>query len=139
MITELFVPRERLPEFMSLARVAILAVQSSVIYGTIRLVKAESDTFLRWASRDWACVILNLHVDHTPAGLAQSGSAFRALIDCAIACSGSYYLTYHRYATRSQLERCYPMFAEFLALKRRYDPDGQFQSDWYRHYAGMFA
>ena len=25
-------------------------------------------------------------------------------------------------------------FAEFLALKRKFDPDERFQSDWYRHY-----
>jgi hypothetical protein len=30
---------------------------------------------------------------------------------------GSYYLTYHRYATRKQVESCYPQFAEFLRLK----------------------
>jgi hypothetical protein len=28
--------------------------------------------------------------------------------------------------------------AEFLALKRRYDPDDVFQSNWYRHYRQMF-
>jgi hypothetical protein len=27
---------------------------------------------------------------------------------------------------------------EFLRLKRRYDPDLRFQSEWYRHYARMF-
>jgi hypothetical protein len=29
--------------------------------------------------------------------------------------------------------------AEFLRAKRRYDPGELFQSDWYRHYKGMFA
>src|SRR6266404_4187004 len=52
---------------------------------------------------------------------------------------GSYYLTYHRYATRKQVEACYPQFAEFLRLKKKYDPDERFQSDWYRHYRTMFA
>ena len=27
----------------------------------------------------------------------------------------------------------------FLRRKRRYDPRECFQSDWYRHYRGMFA
>ena len=30
-------------------------------------------------------------------------------------------------------------FAEFLRLKKRYDPEERFQSDWYRHYRTMFA
>ena len=28
---------------------------------------------------------------------------------------------------------------EFLALKRRHDPDEVFQSNWYRHYRAMFG
>jgi protein-S-isoprenylcysteine O-methyltransferase len=27
----------------------------------------------------------------------------------------------------------------FLRLKKRYDPEERFQSDWYRHYRTMFA
>jgi hypothetical protein len=52
---------------------------------------------------------------------------------------GSYYLTYHRDASRKQVEACYPQFAEFLQLKKKYAPEGRFQSDWYRHYREMFA
>lgn len=51
----------------------------------------------------------------------------------------SYYLTYHKFATRDQILACYPQFPEFLRLKRRYDPEERFQSDWYRHYRRMFA
>jgi hypothetical protein len=51
----------------------------------------------------------------------------------------SYYLTYHRWATRRHVETCYPQCAEFLRLKKQYDPRELFQSDWYRHYKEMFA
>ena len=53
--------------------------------------------------------------------------------------SGSYYLTYHRAATREQVESCYPKFVQFLRLKKKYDPEERFQSEWYRHYREMFA
>jgi hypothetical protein len=56
----------------------------------------------------------------------------------AVRRNGSYYLTYHRYARREQVLKCYPNFPEFLRLKRRYDPGERFQSDWYRHYRAMF-
>jgi len=62
-----------------------------------------------------------------------------ALIDLGIKYGGSYYPTYHKYATRKQVETCYPQFAEFLKLKRKHDPAEVFQSDWYRHYRKMFA
>ena len=48
-------------------------------------------------------------------------------------------MTYHRWANREQLERCYPKFKGFLKLKKQYDPEERFQSDWYRHYRDLFA
>jgi hypothetical protein len=68
--------------------------------------------------------------------MARTANAFRGLIDAAADIGGSYYLTYHRYATAQQVERCHPRFREFLALKNRYDPRGVFQSDWYTHHLG---
>ena len=56
------------------------------------------------------------------------------LIDRAADLDGSYYLTYHRWATRDQVERCHPRMREFLDRKRVYDPEGTFTSDWYEHH-----
>ena len=65
--------------------------------------------------------------------------AFRALIDAALALEGSFYLTYHRFATPEQVLAAYPGFPEFLRLKLLHDPHERFQSDWYRFYKTMFA
>ncbi|GMQ77441.1 MAG: hypothetical protein BMS9Abin01_2789 [Gammaproteobacteria bacterium] len=46
---------------------------------------------------------------------------------------------YHRWASRRQVQSCYPEFARFLELKMQYDPGERFQSEWYRHYKSMFA
>jgi FAD/FMN-containing dehydrogenase len=94
---------------------------------------------LAWAKQAYACTVFNLHTVHSPEGLEGSQAAFRRLIDMAARRGGTYYLTYHRYATRQQVESCYPQFKEFLELKRKYDPEERFQSDWYRHYRVMFA
>ena len=138
MITEIYVPRQRLIDFMDEARADFLAHDVPIIYGTIRMIEKDNESFLAWAKQPYACVIFNLHVEHTSGGLQSSADAFRRLIDMAIARGGSYYLTYHRFARRDQVESCYPQFAEFLARKRRYDPHERFQSDWYRHYRDMF-
>ncbi len=61
------------------------------------------------------------------------------MIDLALQRGGSYYLTYHRYARRDQVGGCYPQLPQFLRLKRQYDPEERFQSDWYRYYRDMFA
>jgi FAD/FMN-containing dehydrogenase len=52
---------------------------------------------------------------------------------------GSYSLTYHKFATKEQVEKGYPQFKEFLNLKKQHDPQEVFQSDWYRHYKKMLA
>ena len=76
---------------------------------------------------------------HTPEGLEHAADVFRRLIDLGIERGGKYYLTYHHWATRSQVEACYPQFAEFLSLKQAYDPGERFQSNWYRHHREMFG
>ena len=134
MITELYVPRQRLADFMDDVRKDFLEHRVDLIYGTIRLIERDTQTLLAWAREAFACVIFNLHVDHTPEAIERSAQAFRRLIDIAIHHGGSYFLTYHRHATREQLKQCYPQFDAFLAAKRRYDPGKLFQSDWYRHY-----
>jgi FAD/FMN-containing dehydrogenase len=138
-ITEISVPRQALTRFMDQAREALRSSGVSVIYGTIRLIERDDESFLAWAKQPYACVIFNLHTVHTPEGLRRSAHAFRQLIDLGIGLGGTYYLTYHKYATREQVEACYPQFPEFLRLKRKYDPEERFQSDWYRHYKRMFA
>jgi FAD/FMN-containing dehydrogenase len=139
MITEVYVPRESLIAFMDDAQIALREQKANVIYGTVRLIEKDEESFLPWARDRYACVIFNLHVTHDEKGIRDAQLAFRTLIDLAIRRNGSYYLTYHRWATREQVERCYPQFQEFLRMKKHYDPDEIFQSDWYRHYKKMFA
>ena len=104
-----------------------------------QLIERDDETFLPWARDRFACVIFNLHTEHTPEGLERSREAFRYLIDAASSREGSYFLTYHRWSTREQVLRCYPQFPEFLARKRAYDPGEVFQSDWYRHHRELLA
>jgi FAD/FMN-containing dehydrogenase len=139
MITEIYVERPRLAAFMEDARLVLRDHEANVIYGTVRLIERDDETFLAWARKPYACVIFNLHIEHTPEDIASAADAFRALIDLGIQHGGSYYLTYHRWARREQVERCYPQMREFLSLKRRHDPGELFQSNWYRHYRRMFA
>lgn len=132
MITELYVPRESLEDFISECRTSLRNLGANVIYGTIRLVEAEDETFLRWAKDDWACIIFNLHVDHDASGIERAKNEFRTLIDIAQSFGGSFYLTYHPWATKSQIELSYPQMREFFSEKLRFDPNEVFQSNWYR-------
>jgi hypothetical protein len=105
----------------------------------VRLIERDTETVLAWAREPWACIVLNLHVDHTPMGVSEAADTFRALIDAAIAQGGSYYLAYHRWASRDQIERAHPKMRAFLEAKRRHDPEERFQSDWYRRHRDLFS
>ncbi len=139
MITEAYVPRDELVPFLADVRRDFIKHKVDPTYGTIRLIEKDGESFLAWARESYMCIVCNLHVVHTEAGRKKAVEDFRRIIDRAIERRGRYFLTYHRWATRKQVETCYPQFVEFLRLKRKYDPQERFQSDWYRHYKDMFA
>lgn len=138
-ITEIYVPRTDLPDFLAQAAELLRSNHTNVIYGTVRLIERDDESFLAWAKEPYACIIFNLLTLHTPGGIEASARAFRGLIGLATARGGSYYLTYHKFAKPEQVMACYPQFKQFLDLKRKYDPTERFQSDWYRYYRKLFA
>ena len=137
-ITEIYCERDALERFMADVREDARRNQVNIIYGTIRLIERDQESFLAWAKKSYACVIFNVHVEHTTSGLIKAGDVFRRLIDIGLKYGGSYYPTYNRYGLRRQVDACYPQMQEFLKLKLKYDPQKLFQSEWYRHYERMY-
>jgi FAD/FMN-containing dehydrogenase len=136
--TELCCDREALEPFLADVREYVRRDRVEIINGSIRLIEQDQESFLPWARKPYACVSFNLHVEHSTRGSIRAGDAFRRLINIGVKHGGSYYLAYHRHALRQQIDACYPRFREFLLLKRKYDKDELFQSDWYRHYRRMY-
>lgn len=138
-LTEVYVPRKDLATFFEDVRADFIKNNVDLIYSTVRFIEQDNESFLPWAKNTYACVIFNLHTVHTPDGIEHAASALKRLIDLAIKYGGSYYLTYHKYASQEQVLTCYPQFPEFLKSKLNHDPDELFQSDWYRHYKQLFG
>ncbi len=137
MISEVYVPRDRLEDFMAACAEDARRHATNIIYGTVRFIEQDKETFLPWARQSYACIVFNLRVTHTPEGRRDAEAAFRRLIDLALDRDGSFFLTYHRWATREQMLRAYPQFPQFLHHKLRHDPGELFQSEWYRHWRSM--
>ena len=137
-LTETYCERSALEAFLADLRAFARAARMNIARAVVRVVEQDSETFLPWARRPYACVSLELHVERGTRGLIRAGDIFRRLIDLGLRYGGSYYLTFHRHAIKRQLLAGYPQFAQFLRLKRKYDPGELFQSDWYRHYRDMF-
>jgi len=138
-ITEIYIPRSSLLLFTDRVREYFRENKVNLIYGTIRLIEKDEESFLAWAKKSWICIVFNLHTEHAPEGVKHSAIVLRYLIDLSIGFGGSYSLTYHKFATKEQIESCYPQFQQFLEAKKRYDPKEIFQSDWYRHYRKLFS
>jgi FAD/FMN-containing dehydrogenase len=139
MIGEHYVPHDHTIGFMHLARQILKENSVEVIYGTIRVIKKDKTSFLPWAKQDYACIIFNLRTIHTPEEIDKVATTFRGLIEASLSFGGSFFLTYHHFATPDQIARAYPQIREFFAAKRLHDPDELFQSEWYRVYREAFA
>jgi FAD/FMN-containing dehydrogenase len=139
MITEVYLHPGRLMDFFTAIRRDFQEHAVDMTYGTIRFIDADRETMLPWAKEQSVCIVCNLHVRHSDAGITKAKHDFRMILDRVIEFGGSFYLTYHRWATPEQVQACYPQIGEFFRLKRKYDPNERFQSEWYRQYAPSFV
>ena len=137
-ISEIYVPRDQLPDLFNQLKENFRKYHVNVIYGTVRLIQKDNESYLPWAKQNYASIVFNFHVENSPEGLKKAKHDFRLLIDLAEAHGGSFYLTYHRWASKNQILKAYPQFVRFLKLKLHYDPNEVFQSDWYRYYKKIF-
>ena len=100
---------------------------------------SEDDSFLRWASRDFALVRLHLAACEGLGERVRLGQLRRDIIDAAIACGGRFQVASTREATREQLDACYPQLPAFLEHKRRFDPHERLTNAWYLHQRSLLA
>src|SRR5215510_14788471 len=103
-ITEIYVPRPDLPNFLAQAADLLRSNRTTVIYGTVRLIEKDDESFLAWAKQSYSCIIFNLLTFHTPGGIEASARSFRGLIDLAITCGGSYCVRHGGFVLR-RIER----------------------------------
>ena len=104
----------------------------------VRRTREENETLLRWASRDFAEIRLELGAAATLGQTVRSAQLTREFIDIAIAHGGSFPIACTPQATRAQIEACYPQLKSFLAEKRLRDPAERLVNRWYREHRGLF-
>lgn len=131
---EYFIPADRFADFIAQARPVLLRHRPQLLNITVRNVKADSDTLLRYAPEEMFGLVLLFHQRRDAAAEAAMQALTRELIDVALACGGRYYLPYRPHATVAQFVAAYPQAREFFALKQRYDPDGIFANEFHLKY-----
>ena len=105
----------------------------------VRRLRAESETVLRWASREWAGVSLRYAPRATLGACVYANEIERQFLECVLRHGGSFSLGAPHLPTLAQLETCYPMLREFLSAKRRLDPESRLQTPWFRWFNAMLC
>lgn len=133
---EYFVPKHQLGRFLEKMR----AIHASspcpdLLNITVRNVKPDHTVLLRYAREEVFGLVMLFHQRRDSSADTLMQPYTQRMIDAVLACGGAYYLPYRLHARRDQFERAYPMSDRFFALKRRYDPHGLFQNQFYLRYA----
>ena len=134
-LQEYFLPEGRMEAFLVDARAIVRAGGTDLLNVTVRNVKEDRDSFLRYADRDMVALVFLFHQARTAEADAAMEPATRHLIDAALAQGGRYYLPYRLHATKDQFAAAYPQALRFFELKRKYDPGEMFQNQFYLTYS----
>jgi FAD/FMN-containing dehydrogenase len=133
-LQEYFVPRERLEEFLRRVRAIVPTHAADLLNVTLRDVRRDEDTLLRYADGDVMALVFFFSQPRTSDADAAMQALTRELVDASLLFGGRYYLPYRLHASREQFQRAYPKHEAFFALKRTVDPDELFQNQFYRAY-----
>lgn len=111
----------------------------SLLNITIRYVRADTTTYLKYAREDMYAFVLyyrlpnkkdadrELHCIHAEVVKRISNHEI----------NGSFYLPYRHHYSKEQLQTAYPNVTSFFFLKRKYDPEELFSNKWYINYGSQ--
>jgi FAD/FMN-containing dehydrogenase len=131
---EYFIPAGQFAVFLDRARSIIPNHGADLLNVTVRDVKEDKDTFLRYADRDMFSFVMLFNHKRTQEDDERMEKMTQVMIDAALGCGGRYYLPYRLHATRAQFEKAYPQARAWFERKRYYDPDDIFQNQFYVKY-----
>ena len=132
---EYFVPIDNAAPFIAAVRTLVRLHQINLLNVTVRQVKTDTDTFLRYADQEVLAFVMLFNQTRDEAGEVSMREFTQAMIDSALEAGGRYYLPYRLHATKRQFHLAYPQAREFFEKKREYDPDEMLQNQFYLKYA----
>ena len=112
---EYFVPPKQFIPFLDRLREIIPKHQADLLNITIREVRKDEDTYLRYARSDVFAFVILFSQPRTPEGDASMERMTREIIDAVLDLGGCYYLPYRLHATKEQFNRSFPNAGVFLS------------------------
>jgi len=112
----------------------VRAHDANLLNVTVRDVREDRDTVLRYADGPLIAFVMLFLQPRTDEGEAAMRTLTRELIDAAHEHGGRYYLPYRLHATREQFIRAYPQAERFFERKLHYDPERRFVNRFWLEY-----
>jgi hypothetical protein len=129
----LLVPQARVDALIAGCRERCAEWRVDLAGVAVRRIRADQETFLRYAARECAEVSIVLDAGAHLGAEVRLTQLRHSLIDLAIAHGGGFAIACTRDATREQTRACYPQLTGFLAEQRRIDPQQRWVNGWLRH------
>ncbi len=133
-LQEYFIPYEQLDAFIEKLRGIVTEHKVELLNVSARHVRGNDESVLSWSPNDSCALVLYIGQKRNSDAYENAVNWTRKLIDAAIENKGSFYLPYQYLATRQQVTAVYKNINAFLALKRKYDPQGVFKNKAFTHY-----
>ena len=130
---EYFIPKKHVSQFIQKLKTHIIAHNIKILNVTIREVKKDATSFLTYAKQDVYGVVCLFSQGRTPEEEKKMKKFTQAVIDDALAVSGTFYLPYRLHYTSKQLLSAYPEIKSWIKLKKKYDPNSIFQSQFFSY------
>ena len=134
---EYFVPADRFSDFLAACREIIPTHRQDLLNVTLRYVDADSSSVLTYAPQPRIAAVMLFVQQRTTEADDDMRAMTVKLVDRVLALGGCYYLPYRLHASREQLRLAYPRLDEFVAAKRRYDPQLRFRNAAVGHLSGV--
>jgi len=133
-LQEYFIPIAKfLPFARAMARI-LRERDFGVLNVSIRHSPADNLTLLSWAPVDVFCFVIYFKQRVTQRASVAVENWTRELVDAALANEGRYYLPYRLHPTPAQFMRAYPEATQFLAMKKRIDPQNRLRNMLWNRY-----
>jgi len=125
---EYFVPPDKFAGFIGLCRGIIPKAKAEFLNVTLRYVDADPVAVLAYAPQKRIAAVMSFSQEISPKGEADMMTMTERLIEGVNGLGGSFYLPYRLHARRDQVRSIYPRTEEFVAAKRRLDPQLVFRN-----------
>jgi hypothetical protein len=119
-LQEYFIPTNHFKEWMIFLQkyfINKLMLNSDLLNITIRFIKKDNITFLKYAKKDCYAFVFYYRISKDREGDKELNNIHMDLTDEAIKLGGSFYLPYRHHYDKYQLLSCYPEFEDFIKMK----------------------